>query len=89
MLVIYETKAVEFLWVLVRCSVGVDVPGGELDDGALREMVAVAECMSARCHDFTATQRGANGVETLGFMDEALIRLGLWTLTCVWMGLPV
>jgi hypothetical protein len=29
-----------------------DVPGGELDDGALGEMVAVAERMAAWCHDF-------------------------------------
>ena len=47
MLVIYETEAVEFVWVLVCCIVCLDEIGGELDDGALGEVVAVAECIAA------------------------------------------
>lgn len=46
-LVIDETEAVEFMWVFVCCAVCLDVPDGEFDDGALGEVVAVAEGVAA------------------------------------------
>lgn len=54
MLVIDVTEAAEFVWVLVGCAVCLDVPGGESDDGALGEVVAVAECVAVWGHDFSA-----------------------------------
>ena len=54
MLVVYETEAVEFMWVFVGCAVCLDVPNGELDDGALGEVIAVAEGVAAWYHDFSA-----------------------------------
>ena len=82
-LVIDETEAVEFVLVLVGCAVRLDVICGELDDGALGEVVAVAKCIAARCHDFSCSQGYADGVEALGFVDEASIGLDLWTLSCI------
>ncbi len=53
MLIIHVTEAVKFMRVFVCCAIRLDEPDGELDDGALREVVAVAEGVSAWCHDFS------------------------------------
>jgi hypothetical protein len=70
-LVVYETEAVKFLRVLVCRAVSLDEQGGDLHDGALREVVAIAEGVTARGHDFSSGKGDANRVEALGFMDKA------------------
>jgi hypothetical protein len=70
-LVIHKPEAVELLWVFVDGLVGLNEPDRQLDDGALREVVAVAEGPAAGGHDLAAGEGGADGVEALGFVDEA------------------